>query len=98
MAESVAITVLVCFAERKRPVTINQSATFKKIRLAIVNAFLDVLPSTSKSTTQDLADILIVQLKSEEWDGELIDIKDGYPISPDKSVLKAMLSKVQVGY
>ena len=71
-AQDATVSLLVCFGERKRPISIDKRATFNELLLQIVGAFGDVLPSSSKKTCQDLANSLIVQLKSEEWEGAFV--------------------------
>lgn len=65
-------------------------------KLQIVEAFHDVLPCSSGDTSQTLANGLIVQLKSEQWDGEFLDLKEGDETPPDKSVLKIVYGPLQV--
>ena len=81
--------VLVCFGERKRPVTLANDATVNDLKLAIVNEYQDVLPRSSSSTDQSVADRLVLQIKSEDWDGAFVDLKDEADV-PDRSVLRVV--------
>ena len=82
-------SVLVCFGERKRPITIANDSSLSDLKLAIVNEYQDVLPRTSSSTDQNVADRLVLQIKSEDWDGVFVDLKDEADV-PDRSVLRVV--------
>lgn len=84
---------LVCYGERRRPVTVSSSASFDDLRLEVVEVFRDVLPCTSSATTQDMASSLILQVKSEEWEGTYVDLKE---VPPNKSVLKVVSEPAKV--
>ena len=84
---------LVCFGERRKPVSVSSSASFDDLRLEVVEAFRDVLPCTSSATTQDMASSLILQVKSEEWEGTYVDLKE---VTPNKSVLKIVSEPAKV--
>ena len=74
--------VLVCFRERKRAVVFpcgaNAEAEKDSLLSAIRKEFEDVLGPESD---------IVLQKKSELWDGEFIDIRDAAPIA-DHSVVK----------
>ncbi len=67
-------TVLVCLGERKRSISFPSSNPYLE-RLTLIegiqNTFSDVLagPSTGSPT-------FFLQVKSEEWDGEFLDLKE----------------------
>ena len=82
-------SVLVCFGERKRPVTLTNNSSVNDIKLAIVNEYQDVLPRSTSSTDQSVADRLVLQIKSEDWDGVFVDLKDDADV-PDRSVLRVV--------
>ena len=82
-------SVLVCFGERKRPVTLPNDSSVNDLKLAIVNEYQDVLPRSSSSTDQSVADRLVLQIKSEDWDGVFVDLKDAAEV-PDRSVLRVV--------
>ena len=56
------------------------------LKLAIVREYSDVFARSSTSTDESVAEKLILQVKSEEWEGLFVDLKDGNV--PDKSVLR----------
>ena len=85
--EAATKTVLVCFGERKRPVNIAQDSSLKDVKLAIVNEYEDVLPRSTSSTNESIAEKLLLQVKAEEWEGVFVDVKEEDDI-PDKSVLR----------
>ena len=64
-----------------KPEAYEEMLEFKK---AVLESFRDVL-----STTQDL----LVQVKSEEWGGEFIDVLD---YIPDKSIVKVRVNSAEV--
>ena len=81
-APSDAVSFLVCYGERKRPVTLSSGASLNELRLEVVETFRDVLPSSSSATAQGT---LILQIKSEEWDGTFLDLKEGDPLPMNRS-------------
>ena len=85
--------VLVQIGSNRRPVTFNckpeaceEMLEFKK---AVLESFRDVL-----STTDAYQDLL-VQVKSEEWGGEFIDVLD---YIPDKSIVKVRVNSAEVSH
>ena len=84
-APSDAVSFLVCYGERKRPITLSSGASLNELRLEVVETFRDVLPSSSSATAQGT---LILQIKSEEWDGTFLDLKEGDPLPMNRSVLR----------
>lgn len=84
--------VLVCLGERKREVTFLSEGTDnptisdgKRLMSETCTVYGDLL-------TDDEKERLILQLKSEDWEGVFVDVTDGASI-PDKSVLKAIVDK-----
>ena len=74
--------VLVCLGERKRGVSFasgDPDEEREALLQAIVEAFVDV----------KIRDDLVLQLKSEEWGGEFVDLKANQEI-PDRAVLKVV--------
>ena len=86
MSETATKSILVCFGERKRAVTLARDSSVFELKLAIVREYSDVLARSSTSTDESVAERLILQVKSEEWEGLFVDLKDGNV--PDKSVLR----------
>ena len=78
--------VLACFGDHKR--VLNFSSTVKEIddlKRAFLATFSDVLESGVEEKN------VVVQLKSEVWGGEFLDITDDQLI-PDRSVIKIALT------
>ena len=74
-------TVLACFGERKREVTFSSDAEELQPLLAAVKAaYNDVIKVNGE---------LIMQLKSEDWGGEFVDLHKGSTI-PNRSVVKVI--------
>lgn len=90
------VSLLVCYGERKRPISIRSDSNLSDLRLEVAEAFGDVLPSSSRSTTQDIASTLVLQIKSEEWEGTFVDLKEGDPLPANKSVLKIVSGSMAV--
>ena len=88
-------TLLVCFGERKRPITLPAEASVSDLKLQIVQEYRDVLPQGSSSTDETIAESLILQVKAENWDGVFVDVKNGDDIV-DKSVLRIVTANPQV--
>ena len=80
-------SVLVCVGERKRPVTLANDSSVNELKLAIVREYQNILPRSSSSTDQSVADRLVLQIKSEDWGGVFVDLKDEDDY-PDKSVVE----------
>ena len=80
--------VLVEIGSNRRPVVFKPESgrELEKLKQAIVESFRDVL-----NTTEDL----LVQVKSEEWGGEFVDVLDSDSI-PDKSIIKARVTTIEV--
>ena len=74
--------ILVEIGSNRRPVVFKPKSGRELVELkqAVVESFQDVL------NTADLNDLL-VQVKSEEWGGEFVDVLDSDSI-PDKSIIK----------
>ena len=85
MAEGAATehekTVLVCLGERKRAVTFRSGGGNE------VESLLESVKEVYKDVLGDKCEQLLLQSKSEKWQGEFVDIQSG-PIF-DQSVLKA---------
>ena len=88
-------TLLICFGERKRPITLPVEASVSDLKLCIVEEYRDVLPQGSSSTDEAIAESLILQVKAENWDGVFVDVKSGDDIV-DKSVLRIVTANPQV--
>ena len=73
--------VLVSVGENRRPVAFIGGVN--ELKKAVQKKFRDCLKS----------DEIIVQIKSEDWDGEFIDVKENDDI-PDRSVVKVIPAKV----
>ena len=74
-------TVLVCFGERKRPVTYTVDENEKESLLAAAReVFTDV---------DGIVDESVVQVKNEQWGGEFVDLKEDEKI-PDRAVLRVV--------
>ena len=85
-------TVLVCFGERKRPVTytMDERKSEKESLLSAVNeVFADV------EGIGDDAEHL-VQVKNEQWGGEFVDLKDEEKI-PDRAVVRVVVGTKEAG-
>ena len=87
--------VLVCFGERKRPITLANNAAVEDLKLCVVREYGDVIPRSSSATDETLASSLILQIKSERWDGVFIDVKPGDEIV-DKSVFRVATATPEV--
>ena len=74
-------TVLVCLGERKRTVTFRSGGGNE------VPSLLESVKEVFKDVLADKCEQLLLQSKSEKWQGEFIDIQSG-PVD-DQSVLKA---------
>ena len=82
--------VLVEIGSNRRPVVFKPESGRELVELkqAVVESFRDVLSTT------DIKDLLL-QIKSEEWGGEFVDVLDTDAI-PDKSIIKARVTTVEV--
>ena len=86
---------LVIFGSRKRPITYSPSITKEDILQEIINLFSDVDELQFVESSE-----LVLQIKSEEWYGEFVDVIEGSNI-PDRSVLqiiREVQTKQQVQY
>lgn len=96
MATTRSANVLVCFGEHKRPVTFtclsDPKADRKRLEEAVINKFHDVMVET-RSSRSGLS--LLLQIKSEGWGGEFIDLPEDAEL-PDGSVLRAIILEPQV--
>ena len=72
--------VLVCFGERKREVSFSSEGGNGELLKQTQLVFRDI----------DQNKNLVLQLKSEEWDGLFLDVTDNVSVA-DKSVLRAVL-------
>lgn len=75
---------LVIFGSRKRPITYSPSITKEDILQEIINLFSDVDELKFVESSE-----LVLQIKSEEWFGEFVDVIEGSNI-PDRSVLQVI--------
>ena len=86
---------LVIFGSRKRPITYSPLITKEDILQEIINLFSDVDELQFVESSE-----LVLQIKSEEWYGEFVDLIEGSDI-PDRSVLQIIREvqpKQQVQY
>lgn len=81
------MTRLACLGERKIPISLSRGASFNELRLESAEVFRDVLPNTSKATLQDLVSSLIVQLKSDKWEGAFVSVKHSDEMPPAQGCL-----------
>ena len=83
--------VLVQIGSNKRPVVFpseGDGGELLQLKKAVIDTFRDVLNTTD-------ANDLLVQVKSEEWGGEFVDILETDVIS-DKSVIKVTTAEVSL--
>ena len=82
--------VLVEVGSNRRPVVFKPESGRELVELkqSVVESFQDVL------STSDINDLL-VQLKSEEWPGQFVDIRHCDSI-PDKSIIKVTVTTPKV--
>ncbi len=83
-------SILVCYQDRKRPVTFMSNGTVgerKSAYAAIKEVFQDMLPSDSDDSD---ATTLALQVKHESWYGNFVDLgKDD--LIDDRSVLQVAI-------
>ena len=83
--------VLVRVGENSRPVTIEpgdlSSSDVERLKQSIYKCFDDVLKV-------DASESILLQIKSEQWYGEFVDIEDPAMMIPDKSVIKVKILQV----
>lgn len=80
--------VLACFGDHKRELSFPESSSAQEVeslKQAFLAAFSDVVGSGVEEKN------LMVQLKSEVWSGEFLDITD-YQSIPNHSVVKVALT------
>lgn len=80
--------VLACFGDHKRELNFSEASSaqeIKSLKWAFLAAFRDVIASDVEEKN------LVVQLKSEIWGGEFLDITDDQSI-PNHSVVKVSLT------
>ena len=84
--------VLVEIGSNRRPVVFKPECGRELVdfKQAVVESFQDVLSTT------DVNDLL-VQVMSEEWGGEFVDVLDSDSI-PDKSILKVRVITAEVSH
>ena len=85
--------VLICFGDRKRPVKFVTSENdpdeeLPSLTAAAKAAFSDIL---ERENTQQL----ILQIKSERWNGEFVDVLANGNTIPDNSVLQMYLGETE---
>ena len=84
-----AKVVLACFGDHKRELNFSEASSaqleVKNLKRAFLAAFSDVIESGVEEKN------LVVQLKSEVWGGEFLDITDDQSI-PNHSVVKVALT------
>ena len=78
-------SVLVCLGERKRGVSFSCGKDSEEERAAIIEAVKEAYKDVSKFDGD-----LVLQIKSELWEGEFLDLATGEVI-PNKAVLRAIL-------
>ena len=90
--------VLVCFGENKRPVSFSASSDVaterKELEGVIFAKFQDVLEDSPQPSTSSRCSLLL-QLKSEGWSGEFVDLSEDALI-PDSSVIRAVCLQAKV--
>ena len=84
-AGSMAKHILACLGERKRPVEFqtqsdDDSSGRDTLLLSIREVFADVLSPDTE---------IFLQIKSEEWQGEFVDLGEG-AVVPDRAVLRVI--------
>ncbi len=77
-------SVLVCVGERKRAVSFSIHPTPKAELQALLTAIASAFEDVPNVTTP-----LALQLKNEDWGGEILDVVEGKVI-PDKSVIRVI--------
>ena len=83
--------VLVEVGSNRRPVLFkpsNEREDLDGLKRAVLESFRDILSSADASN-------LLLQVKSEEWNGEFIDALDS-DVIPDKSVIKVTVTTTEV--
>ena len=82
--------ILVCFGERKRAVVFSSGPTVEAEKVSLLSAikeeYKDVLEPESN---------IVLQQKSEVWDGEFVDVGDATSIT-DRSVVKNIVRDLQI--
>ena len=86
MAEAEKKSVLVCFGEHKRPISYTPSTDAKTERKAIEDAIIDDVIGESLGPGRTL----LLQLKSEGWAGEFVDMAEDAVI-PESSVVRVVV-------
>ena len=84
--------MLVCLGERKRPITLANDASVDDLKLCVVPEYSDVIPRSSSATDEAIASSLILQVKSEMWNG---DVKSGDEVV-DKTVFRVATATPEV--
>ena len=79
--------VLVAFGERKRAVSFQTSDDLEKEKKALFEATRDVFSDVICGREGQPEQGMILQIKSEKWNGEFIDVH-GSMVVPDGSVLQ----------
>ena len=87
--------VLVCLGERKRPITLAKDASVDDLKVCVVREYGDVIPRSSSATDEAIASSLILQVKSETWDGVFVDVKSEDEVV-DKSVFRVATATPEV--
>ena len=85
-------TVLVCLGERKREVTFLSEASDSPANPDGKRCLKETCAVYSDILSEDDKEYLVLQHKSEHWNGEFVDVTNSASIL-DKSVLKAVVDR-----
>lgn len=91
--KKMAKQVLVRVGENSQPVTIELGdlSDVERLKQSIYKCFNDVLKVHASES-------ILLQIKSEFWNGEFVDIEDTATMIPDKSVVKVKILQVLAIY
>ena len=94
MAEAEKKSVLFCFGEHKRPISYTPSTDAKTERKAIEDAIIDKFQDVIGESLGP-GRTLLLQLKSEGWAGEFVDMAEDAVI-PESSVVRVVVLEPKV--
>ncbi len=77
-------SLLVCFGERKRPVTFTSDGTTNE-RKSLLSAVKEAYENSAGNIGNDA----VMQIKSELWGGEFVDLRED-EIIPDRAVVRVV--------
>ena len=92
---SSGLQVLVCLGERKRLLTLSNDVSVDGLKLRVVREYINVILRSTKVTDEAIASSLILQVKSEAWEGVFVDVKPGDEVV-DKSVFRVATATPEV--